>query len=95
MAGRKEKLLSKARKEILIKVVAQAIPTYSLSCFKIPDTLCDELTSMIRNFRWGQKDDERKLAWLSWEKLSMPKSRGGMGFKQLKLFNLALLAKQG
>ena len=95
MAGRKEKLLSKARKEILIKVVAQAIPTYSLSCFKIPDTLCDELTNMIRNFRWGQKDDERKLAWLSWEKLSMPKSRGGMGFKQLKPFNLALLAKLG
>ena len=95
MAGRKEKLLSKARKEILIKVVAQAIPTYSLSCFKIPDTLCDELTSMIRNFRWGEKDDERKLAWLNWEKLRMPKSRGSMGFKQLKPFNLALLAKRG
>ena len=88
-------MLSKAGKEILIKVVAQAIPTYSLSCFKIPDTLCDELTSMIRNFRWGEKDDERKLAWLSWEKLCMPKSSGGMGFKQLKHFNLALLAKQG
>ena len=95
MAGRKEKLLSKARKEILIKVVAQAIPTYSLSCFKIPDTLCDELTSMIRNFWWGQKDNERKLAWLSKEKFCMPKSMGGMGFKQLKPFNLALLAKQG
>ena len=88
-------MLSKAGKEILIKVVAQAIPTYTLSCFKIPDTLCDELTSMIRNFRWGEKDDERKLAWLNLGKLRMPKSRGGMGFKQLKPFNLALLAKQG
>ena len=50
LAGWKEKLLSKTGKEVLIKAVAQAIPTYAMSCFKIPDSLCDELTSMIRNF---------------------------------------------
>ena len=53
LSGWKEKLLSKVRKEILIKVVAQAIPTYTMSCFKLPDSLCDELTSLIRNFWWG------------------------------------------
>ena len=42
--------LSKAGKEVLIKAVAQAIPTYTMSCFKIPDSLCDDLTSMIKNF---------------------------------------------
>ena len=66
-----------------------------MSCFKLPDALCDELTSLIRNFWWGQKEDERKIAWLSWEKLCEPKCNGGMGFKQLKQFNLAILAKQG
>ena len=50
LAGWKEKLLSKAGKEVLIKVVAQAIPTYTMSCFKIPDSFCDEMTSLIRNF---------------------------------------------
>ena len=91
----KEKLLSKFGKEILIKAVAQAIPTYSISCFKILDALCEEMTSLIRNFWWGQKNEERKMAWISWEKLCLPKSQGGMGFKQLKQFNLALLANQG
>ena len=77
LAGWKEKLLGKAGKEILIKAVAQAIPTYSMSCFRIPDSFCDELTSLIRNFWWGQKKDEHKMAWISWEKLCTPKSKGG------------------
>ena len=53
LAGWKEKMLSKAGKEVMIKAVAQAIPTYTMSCFKIPNSFCDDLTSMIRNFWWG------------------------------------------
>ena len=65
LAGWKEKLLSKAGKEVLIKVVAQAIPTYTMSVFKLPDSLCEDLTNMIRNFWWGQRNVERKIAWMS------------------------------
>ena len=46
----KGKLLSRARKEILIKVMAQATPTYIMSSFKILDALCKELNSMVKNF---------------------------------------------
>lgn len=53
LAGWKEKLLSKVGKEILIKAVAQTIPTYTMSCFKVPDSLCDEMTSLITNLWWG------------------------------------------
>ena len=49
---------------------------------------------MMSNFWWGQKNSERKVAWVSWEKLCTPKEDVGMGFKDLKAFNLALLAKQ-
>lgn len=88
-------MLSKVGKEILIKEVAQAVPNYTMSCFKLPDSICDELTSMVRDFWWGQKNEETKMAWVSWGKLCVPKSQGGLGFKLLKEFNLALLAKQG
>ena len=81
--------------EILIKAVAQATPMYIMNCFKLPDSLCNELNSLIINYWWGQRDKERKLAWLAWEKMCAPKAEGGMGFKDLKAFNLALLAKQG
>ena len=53
--GWKEKLLSQVRREVLIKVVVQAIPTYTISCFKLPMGLCTEIESLIRKFWWGQK----------------------------------------
>lgn len=64
-----------------------------MSYFKIPDSLCADLTRMIRNFWWGQRNDKKKMAWLSWDKFCESKSNGGMGFRQLKEFNWALLAK--
>ena len=93
--GWKGKLISNAGREILIKAVAQATPTYMMSCFLLPESLCNDLNSLARNFWWGQKENKRKVAWVSWEKLCTRKSEGGMGFKDLRAFNLALLAKQG
>ena len=84
-----------AGREILIKDVAQATPMYTMNCFKLSDSLCNELNSLIINLWWDQREKKRKLAWLAWEKMCMPKSEGGMGFKDLKAFNLAFLAKQG
>ncbi|XP_065620312.1 uncharacterized mitochondrial protein AtMg00310-like [Quercus suber] len=95
VSGWKEKLLTHAKKEILIKFVAQAVPAYSMSCFLLPMKLCKELIGMIRQFWWGQVKNEKKLAWLSWDKMCLPKEKGGLGFCDLKSFNLALLAKQG
>ena len=91
----KGRLLSNAGREVLIKAVAQATPTNTMSCFKLPDSLCNELNSTMSNFWWGQKEKERKMAWMSWKKICTTKEKGGMGFRDLKAFNLALLAKQG
>ena len=93
LAGWKEKLLSSVGKEILIKAVAQAVPFYTMNCFKLPDTLCEELTEMVRQFWWGQVKEEKKLAWMSWEKMCPPKEKCGMSFRDLKKFNLARLVK--
>ena len=95
LAGWKGKLLSIGGREILIKAVAQAIPTYTMSCFQLPITLCDDLESMMRNFWWGQRNQELKIAWVSWKKMCKSKLCGGMGFRNLQAFNFALLAKQG
>ena len=78
---------------MLIKAMAQAISAYTMNAFKL-DILCDEMTSVIRAFWWGQSNEKNKMAWLSWDKVCNPKEMGGLGFRNLKSFNLALLAKQ-
>ena len=61
MQGWKGKLLSRARKEILIKAVAQSIPTYTMGVFQLPRKLCDELDAMCARFWWGQVGEKRKI----------------------------------
>ncbi|KAF7127546.1 hypothetical protein RHSIM_Rhsim11G0025200 [Rhododendron simsii] len=62
---------------------------------KMEAKLCNELNAMMTKFWWGSKGQEKKIHWLSWDKLSDKKPDGGMGFKDLRCYNLEMLAKQG
>jgi hypothetical protein len=94
LQGWKERLMSMAAKEILIKAVAQAIPTYAMACFDISKSLCDDISQMVCRYWWSQNDDEKKMHWVGWEKMKLPKEEGGLGFRDLYSFNLAMLARQ-
>ena len=48
--GWNEQRLLKEEKEILLKAVVQAIPTYSISCFKFSNSLLMDIQSMMSNF---------------------------------------------
>jgi hypothetical protein len=86
--------MSSSAKEVMINSVAQAIPTYTMSVFKLSAGLCDELEQTVRNFWCGDEPGHRKVHWIAWDKLLCLKDRGGIRFRYLHLFNQALLARQ-
>ncbi|KAL0458268.1 UNVERIFIED_CONTAM: hypothetical protein Slati_0454000 [Sesamum latifolium] len=86
--------LSQAGRSVLIKAVLQTIPTYAMSCFRMPDQFLGVLESLMANFFW-QGGNETKIHWVAWSKLCRTKAQGGLNFLRLREYNLALLAKQG
>jgi len=84
-----------AGREVLIKYVLQSIPSYVMSVFLLSGSLINEIEKMLNSFWWGHNlANSRGLHWLSLERLSVPKVFGGMGFKGLKAFNMAMVGKQ-
>jgi hypothetical protein len=49
----------------------------------------------MAKYWWSSSLDKKSMHWISWKDLSKPKIKGGMGFRDLHLFNLALLGKHG
>lgn len=87
------KCLSKTGKLTMLKSVLMAIPTYTMSCFQLPVSLCKRFQSVLTRYLWDGFDEKGKMCWISWTKLTKPKERGGLGFMDIQLFNQALLAK--
>jgi hypothetical protein len=46
---------------VLIKHIAQALPTHVMSVFKIPFGLCDTLQKHTRSFLWGSEGGKFKV----------------------------------
>lgn len=95
ISGCEGNLLSKAGKEVLLKIVVQALPFYAMSVFLLPISVCQGLEKIMAQFWWkSSKQAQRGLHWRKWDRLSLHKSKGGLGFRNLCQFNLAILCKQ-
>lgn len=64
-------MLSQASKDILLKYVVQALPSYVTSIFALPIGLYEELERMINSYWWGKSGQSRRgIRWKNWSKLS-------------------------
>lgn len=77
----------------MLRSVLSAIPSHAMSCYKLPQGLCDQIQSLLTRFWWDTAQDKRSMSWIFWKKMAGPKKLGGLSFKDIPRFNDVLLAK--
>ena len=88
-----QRSLSMAVRITLINVVLTALPLFYMSFFRAPTAIIKRLTAIQRQFLWGGNLEGKKIAWVAWNQVCAPKEKGGLGVKDIKAFNRALLIK--
>ncbi|XP_023758688.2 uncharacterized protein LOC111907126 [Lactuca sativa] len=89
----KSKTLSFAGRLQLINSVLTSIHVYWASIFKIPIATINEIEKMCRSFLWANGEIVKGKAEVKWQDICKPKEYGGLGIKNLRRWNDALLAK--
>lgn len=92
LASWKINTLSHAGRMVLIKSTLTSIPVYYMT-EKLTTKTIEELTSTMRRFFWGKLQKERYVSMVAWHKLCRKWEEGGLGIKDIKTFNHALLLK--
>lgn len=88
-------LLNKGGKEVLLKTVTQAIPTFAMSVFLLPIEMCKDMEKLMCKYWWKSGRKDKSIHWMSWDRMCVSKFCGGLGFRNLHDFNVAMLGKQG
>ncbi|XP_074298919.1 uncharacterized protein LOC141629897 [Silene latifolia] len=84
---------SQASKLLLINSILMASIAHVASILPIPLHITTKLNYLIDLFWWKQSKNKRAQHWLSPEKLQLPKSEGGLGIKNARLFSQAMISK--
>ncbi|GKB77893.1 hypothetical protein Tco_0944788 [Tanacetum coccineum] len=77
----------------LISAILESIHVYWSSVFLLPVTVINDINSLLKRFLWNQGESAKGKANVAWQNIYMPKSKGGLGLKDLQVWNEAMLAK--
>nr|GEU29167.1 hypothetical protein [Tanacetum cinerariifolium] len=89
----KSKSLSFGGRLTLVKFVLASLGGYYFSTFKAPLNIINKLECIRSKFFWGGSSNEKKIAWINWDKATSLISNGGLGIGTLKSSNQAILCK--
>ncbi|KAL4184649.1 hypothetical protein AMTRI_Chr10g2150 [Amborella trichopoda] len=89
----KGRFLSLGGRITLIRATLASIPVYYMSLFQIPISVIQHLEKLMRDFLWSREEGSKKIHIVAWDIVCSPKKFWGLGIKNLRTMNLALLGK--
>ncbi|MCI15307.1 RNA-directed DNA polymerase (Reverse transcriptase), partial [Trifolium medium] len=92
LASWQHNLLNKASRMTLVKSVLNSIPNYYMQVAWLPQSTCDSIDRMARNFLW-KGNSNTGIHLVGWEKITKPKKLGGLGIRKAREANTSLLGK--
>lgn len=87
------KYVSLGGRTVLLNCVLNAIPIFYLSFLKIPAKMLKMVIRIQRYFLCGGLRGGRNTCWVKWRKVCHPRSKGGLGVRDMRVVNMSLLAK--
>ncbi|GJY48856.1 RNA-directed DNA polymerase, eukaryota, reverse transcriptase zinc-binding domain protein [Tanacetum coccineum] len=90
----RNKALSYSGRLQLISSVLSAMQIYWAYVFLLPKNVIYEINKILKGFLWCQGELTKGKAKISWKSVCKPKEQGGLGIKNLQLWNETLLIKQ-
>jgi len=87
------KYVSLGGRVVLLNSVLNAIHIFYMSVMKMLVLVWKKIVRLQREFLWGGVKRSRSIPWVSWSVVCKPKREGGLGVRDLRQVNLALLAK--
>jgi hypothetical protein len=87
------KYVSLGGRIVLLNSVLNAIPVFYLSFLKLPVLVWKKIRRIQREFLWGGRRGRTKISWIKWDTVCLPKAKGGLGVRDVRMVNISLLAK--
>jgi len=93
LSGWQSRFLSFGGRLVLLKSALTSMHVYALSFFKAPSGIISIIESIFNQKNWGGSEENRKISWVAWSSICLCKEYEGLGVRQLREFNSALLGK--
>ena len=88
------KFFTKGRKKMIIKLVVTVLPNHVMSCYRLPKATAKKTDDRGSTILVESKGKHKGMHWKSWDKVCVNKDEGGLEFKDITDFNIAMLGKQ-
>jgi hypothetical protein len=87
------KYVSLGGRIVLLNSVLNTISIFYLSFLKILVQVWKQVRRIQREFLWGGRRGRKRISWVKWDVICLPKKKGGLGVRDICVVNISLLAK--